>query len=390
MASCDEEIFYVDAQYICEWINCQFVTDTLQEYEDHVSNHGRLQLVTQYNSNALKCQWNGCGEEITAQSQFILHLSFHSYHAKLMAWGRLALIDLNNKNNSNYICKLSSSSRNVIPELPEYFECLWKTCPAVRFDNITNFYNHVETHAPKSTKTTIITCQWEDCNVESSHRSHFKAHLRSHSKEKILSCPTCGSMFTDRYKYVDHIMRQYTKQVSNVNEESDEIFTCQPCGKGFATKRIYDEHVKSHKSTHDCPKCTYVANGIVSLKKHMLYKHTDERNFSCDQCSSKFKTSSDLRKHIKTHNSEETFKCSSCSFVGKSSRVIDTHNKRVHGVKVGETYKCQLCEVTFQRANSLTRHLSRKHEIKLPEGKSRFTFEKYADGFVRAVIDFIQ
>lgn len=388
-----------DPEYICEWADCVFKTNESQELLDHVYGHKRDTIDGSLPDGPFVCQWRGCRENgITAESQFKLHLSFHAFHSKLMAWGSLVLEELNHRQEQNYICTLSSTNRNVLPEVPEYLICLWKDCSSGNFDDISSFFAHVEDHVKEdipvipttsrnSSNIQSYTCLWTDCEAKIvGHRAHLRVHLRSHSQEKSISCPFCGSMFGEKYKFIDHIMRQYTKDVPpNVNTESN---ICNICCKEFASKRIYNEHLKNHNSTRKCPICGYVTRA-TSLNKHMLYRHSDERNFACDQCPSKFKTLSDLRKHLVSHTGASVFECEECPFVARSRGSLKTHRKKAHGLGTGDTYKCHLCEVNFQRANSLTRHLSRKHEISLPQGKSRFKFKKHADGLIRAVIDWM-
>lgn len=33
-------------------------------------------------------------------------------------------------------------------------------------------------------------------------------HMRSHTKERVIACPTCGSMFATKTKFCDHRRRQ--------------------------------------------------------------------------------------------------------------------------------------------------------------------------------------
>lgn len=39
-------------------------------------------------------------------------------------------------------------------------------------------------------------------------RSKLREHLRSHTQEKVVACPTCGGMFANNTKFFDHIRRQ--------------------------------------------------------------------------------------------------------------------------------------------------------------------------------------
>ncbi len=36
----------------------------------------------------------------------------------------------------------------------------------------------------------------------------LKEHMRSHTQEKMLACPTCGGLFSNRTRFVDHCRRQ--------------------------------------------------------------------------------------------------------------------------------------------------------------------------------------
>lgn len=45
------------------------------------------------------------------------------------------------------------------------------------------------------------TCTFKDCRK-------LREHLRSHTQEKVVACPTCGGMFANNTKFLDHIRRQ--------------------------------------------------------------------------------------------------------------------------------------------------------------------------------------
>lgn len=45
------------------------------------------------------------------------------------------------------------------------------------------------------------TCTFKD-------HCKLREHLRSHTQEKVVACPTCGGMFANNTKFLDHIRRQ--------------------------------------------------------------------------------------------------------------------------------------------------------------------------------------
>lgn len=47
-----------------------------------------------------------------------------------------------------------------------------------------------------------------DCECSFKGRCKLREHLRSHTQEKVVACPTCGGMFSNNTKFFDHIRRQ--------------------------------------------------------------------------------------------------------------------------------------------------------------------------------------
>lgn len=46
------------------------------------------------------------------------------------------------------------------------------------------------------------------CNFSTVNHYKLKEHCRSHTREKIFACTTCGGMFANKAKFVDHVVRQ--------------------------------------------------------------------------------------------------------------------------------------------------------------------------------------
>ena len=56
--------------------------------------------------------------------------------------------------------------------------------------------------------------------------NQLKEHLRSHSQERVVGCPVCGGLFSNRSKFFDHCKRQAPPEELN--------FKCSYCNKFFA------------------------------------------------------------------------------------------------------------------------------------------------------------
>lgn len=64
-------------------------------------------------------------------------------------------------------------------------------------------------HYPRVWKIlTALSPLCADCDCSFKGRCKLREHLRSHTQEKVVACPTCGGMFANNTKFFDHIRRQ--------------------------------------------------------------------------------------------------------------------------------------------------------------------------------------
>lgn len=205
----------------CEWGSCSFVCSTMEKFFEHVTQHLQQHLhgsgeeeEEEEEDDPLEeefsCLWQECGFcSLDSSADLIRHVYFHCYHTKLKQWGLQALqsqADLGP-------CILDFQSRNVIPDIPDHFLCLWEHCEN-SFDNPEWFYRHVEAHSlcceyeAVGKDNPVVLCGWKGCTCTFKDRSKLREHLRSHTQEKVVACPTCGGMFANNTKFLDHIRRQ--------------------------------------------------------------------------------------------------------------------------------------------------------------------------------------
>ena len=181
------------------------------------------------------------------------------------------------------------------------------------------------------------------------------------SKQKVVRkmfCKYCNMSFKSQQfsKYQDHI---------NSHKNIDGMFWCnkENCGKLFKTWSHLSDHFYSHDKSpkpHLCSYCNYTSITRANVRKHELAVHEDpeRRDYQCDKCDKKFKTSSNLVEHQKTHGNEKY----TCQFCAKTFKTLIGFNQhqRAH---TGELFPCHSCGEKFQSKNSVNRHLKDVHGI---------------------------
>ncbi|XP_043936799.1 histone H4 transcription factor [Protopterus annectens] len=367
---------------LCEWESCSHTSSTMEEFCSHVSEHLCQHLKESEEDmesrGEFSCLWIDCGFCSTeSQADLTRHVFFHCYHTKLKQWGVQALqshLDLDQ-------CGLDFQSRNIIPEIQANFICLWEQCETV-FENPEWFYRHVDMHGQCSEQKepgadSLVACKWRECGNFFKGKFKLREHLRSHTQEKVVACPTCGGVFASNTKFFDHIRRQTAIDFQR--------FQCSHCSKRFASERLLRDHMRNHVNHYKCPLCDMTCPSPSSLRNHIKFRHSDERPFKCDYCDYSCKTLIDLRKHLDTHSKEPAYMCEfeNCGFAARSLHSIKAHYRKAHEGDVEPRYKCHVCEKCFTRGSNLTSHLRKKHQFRWPSGHPRFRYKEHSDGYMR-------
>lgn len=87
-----------------------------------------------------------------------------------------------------------------------------------------------------------------DCKFVGRDRNKVQDHVRTHTQEKQVACPTCGKQFCNNTKLKDHLNRQ-------LEPPGDPAMTCQYCRKKFPNERLLREHTRKHINNVRCPHC---------------------------------------------------------------------------------------------------------------------------------------
>ncbi|XP_033107140.1 histone H4 transcription factor-like [Anneissia japonica] len=373
----------------CEWCSTKEVFEDMPFYLLHIKSHMLEFLpkgITPDNymdfniviegTVEYHCLWRNCGYITNGPISLLRHLYFHAYHTKLKWWGHQERVKM-----GKALCQLDAQGGNLIPELPQSFQCGWQGCEFVT-DNPEAFHYHAEDHGIESVGEVedgkiIHRCEWQSCTSITKNNFKLQDHIRTHTQAKQYACVVCGSLFANRSKFFDHIHRQIALD--------QQKFQCSHCSKIYATERLLRDHIRSHVNNYKCPHCEMTCPAPSGIQKHIRWRHSNERPFACQYCDRSFKSLSGLRGHLDCHNQQQIYECcfENCKFRSTTLSNLQCHFNIYHKFQGKACYSCHLCDKKFTRGFSLTKHLKGIHKLKWPAGHSRFRYKCYDDGLYR-------
>lgn len=84
----------------------------------------------------------------------------------------------------------------------------------------------------------------------------IREHIRRHTQEKTIACPTCGSLFSCGVKFIEHCQLSADGKVhgERIDEEIfsliqrlvSEQFQCDKCAQLFQSKSLLLKHLNKH------------------------------------------------------------------------------------------------------------------------------------------------
>ncbi|XP_042222717.1 histone H4 transcription factor-like isoform X2 [Homarus americanus] len=357
----------------CEWNMCTAVYKKMERFIFHIADH--LAVTEPPSGDGHLCHWRDCWFVCNTKEELDRHVYFHAFHTKTKSMGKVLMEERQEQ------CMLDNSGRNMIPEIPEAFQCMWEDCD-LRFASAQDFYWHVHGHvrcvdSTGETKKEFL-CSWEGCAATFILQSRLRDHSRSHTQEKVVGCPNCGGIYASNTKFYDHCTRQiplYSQQ-----------YQCSHCSRKFANERLLRDHVRHHINHFKCNECDMTCPNKSALAVHVRYRHSTERPHKCLQCGRGFTGITDLSRHLSVHSEEPPYPCpdNTCEFKCRATSTLNRHIKTAHNGLRKDHYACHMCNSKFNIGILLTRHLIKEHSFhSQPVGHTRFRYKQDDDGFYR-------
>ncbi|CAG9814008.1 unnamed protein product [Phaedon cochleariae] len=352
----------------CNWNSCGECFKSWESFNTHLMDHATEDLVH------FKCLWLNCSHKSCMIPLLMQHLSYHGYIAKLQNIGK-------NIVERNKLPECTQKEVCKIPVFPNGYTCEWSKC-SHNFCTVYEFFNHMAAHVKNNPTFTeensgqIMYCYWKGCNIKLSKQVKLTEHLRSHTKEKIIGCPTCSTVFSSKTKFCDHRKRQISMEL--------QTYQCSQCLKLFPTERLLRDHMRSHINHYKCTMCDMTCPKPSVLAKHIRFKHVKDKPYKCTECDKSFVAKHNLNTHMVTHYDEDPMSCDHCDFTCRTTKGLENHYIKKHeNVDLILIYECHCCKKKFKRGDYLTKHLTKLHNYHWPSGHTRFRYRKDEDGIYR-------
>ncbi|XP_035620906.1 zinc finger protein 574-like isoform X1 [Oncorhynchus keta] len=177
------------------------------------------------------------------------------------------------------------------------------------------------------------------CGQTFTRRGFLRAHVFSHTGEKLFTCKVCQKSFASSPNLLRH----------SLTHMGTKPFPCSVCGKRFSQPGA----LKRHGLTHSQPKSRRRRSRWK--KKTPEGEDGESQLFACPNCTARFQTDQQLQEHRLLHTSHP-FPCSVCGEAFKRRKELDLHSL-IHQDK--EPVLCPHCSSQFLNQSVLDIHLQR-------------------------------
>ncbi|XP_026482944.1 zinc finger protein 883-like [Ctenocephalides felis] len=202
---------------------------------------------------------------------------------------------------------------------------------------------------------------------------HFKMHAKQYK------CDCCEALFSKLTDLRDHrkihqgfqpfkchlCPKQYKNEpslVAHVNAHSEDCkYKCELCGQTFMQRIKLIGHMEKHSGVLIyCKICERAFTNSITLKAHMLNKHSTTGKFKCETCSLVLKNRRALFIHREEHAETKPLVCDICNKSYYFHCNFKDH-KRSHSLKQRSALVCKYCNERFKTEKNCVMHTEFEH-----------------------------
>ncbi|CAK7892891.1 hypothetical protein CAAN1_08S03862 [[Candida] anglica] len=312
----------------CQWDNCynQVTNDTFLQHvqQNHLPSSGLP-------PSKFQCEWNNCDFSIDSLDEFLNHVTAHKTTTPSST-----LVDQSSHPHSllpsESSNQLNITAMNISPQVD------LTRCSGQAAANNTSNHHHCGGHSHSSSSTTSadnLICQWEVSKDSNGNPIPCGAHLKS-----------TGELQEHLITHIGHGKSVY---------HCGWIGCERHRGKEFTQKQKLLRHIHIHTRFKPC-QCTICGAkfAVESMLKQHLRIHTGEKPFTCSICGKTFTTSSSLSIHHRVHTGEKPLEC---KWPGCGKRFSESSNLTKHMKIHMKSFECERCGKQFEKKPSYTRHI---------------------------------
>ena len=208
-----------------------------------------------------------------------------------------------------------------------------------------------------------------DYEEKPDRRGKNKANKKGNSKKKVAPKTEIA---LDLSKYgLDETSREFVIMSDYIDDdellvglktkkyaEKTRLFQCSTCDKRFNTCSGMRKHMLTHseETNYQCPQCPTKFKLEKYLKRHISLKHNPEAKvLTCSVCGLETTSLSVLKYHRFTH--EKSNQCSHCGKMYATSPQLKKHIAFEHGGQSKYKHTCEICGKSFIKTYLYKTHL---------------------------------